>query len=116
MLVQWNSTIQIMAIMHIILIINKHNLPDISKTTKRAKKTSFSTLNVARIHHHPHSSTLFNKQTKLSVIHQYEQRKQLIDRLKDKRTIDFGGRLDLNLARTTPLLPCGRVTFPQMQR
>ena len=29
---------------------------------------------------------------------------------------DLGGRLDLNLARTTPLLPCGRVTLPQMTR
>lgn len=27
---------------------------------------------------------------------------------------DRGGRLWANLALTTPLLPCGRVTFPQM--
>jgi len=31
-------------------------------------------------------------------------------------TMDFGGRLDLNLARTTPLLPWGLQTLPQMQR
>lgn len=31
-------------------------------------------------------------------------------------TMDLGGKFDLNLARTTPLLPWGRVTFPQMQR
>lgn len=34
----------------------------------------------------------------------------------ENNTMDFGGRLDLNLARTTPLLPCGRATFPHMQR
>ena len=32
------------------------------------------------------------------------------------RTKVLGGRLDLNLARTTPLLPWGRVTLPQMTR
>lgn len=29
---------------------------------------------------------------------------------------DLGGRLLRNLARTTPLLPCGLVTLPQMTR
>ena len=28
----------------------------------------------------------------------------------------FGGKLCLNLVRTTPLLPCALMTFPQMTR
>lgn len=35
---------------------------------------------------------------------------------RTRAPIDFGGRLDLNLALTTPLLPWGLVTLPQMQR
>lgn len=31
-------------------------------------------------------------------------------------TMDLGGKLEVNLARTTPVLPCGLETFPQMQR
>jgi len=31
-------------------------------------------------------------------------------------TIDLGGKFDVNLARTTPLLPWGLVTLPQMHR
>jgi hypothetical protein len=31
-------------------------------------------------------------------------------------TIDLGGRLDLNFARTIPLLPCGLITLPHKQR
>ena len=35
---------------------------------------------------------------------------------RNEVTIDFGGRFEVNLARTTPLLPWGLVTLPQMQR
>jgi hypothetical protein len=38
------------------------------------------------------------------------------DTSNEELTMELGGRFDRNLARTTPELPCGRVTLPQMHR
>jgi len=44
----------------------------------------------------------------------YKQTVEFTTRIR--RPIAFGGKFLRNLARTAPLLPCGRVTLPQTTR
>ena len=76
------------------------------------------TLDAARVHEHSdlaslhpiHNSSVRQHQLGGNTSHNVVGEAGVSELL----TMDYGGRLDLNLARTTPELPCGRVTLPKM--